>query len=133
MAAEAKWPRDKEFASYGDIRRWMNGTFMYDEIAYRPLECLTMLELEMLQRTATRYSEIVREHAYLVGLLNLAVRTGDANLLTRTKKRLAQTEAEHKECSSELMLLKRELLGAKPDDSENQVPADSSTCELATA
>jgi hypothetical protein len=92
-----------------------------------------MLELEMLQRTATRYSEIVREHAYLVGLANLAVRNGDTNLLARTKKRLAQTEAEAKECSSTLVILKRELLGAKADDSENQLPAASPTCELATA
>jgi len=106
---------------------------MNDEIAYRPLECLTMLELEMVQRTATRYSEIVREHAYLVGLVNLAVRTGDTNLLARTKKRLAQTEAEYKECSSALMILRRELLGAKADDSENGLVTASATCELATA
>lgn len=106
---------------------------MYDEIAFRPLECLTMLELGMLQRTAARYAEIVREHAYLVGLMNLAVRTGDANLLARTKKRLAQTETEHKECSSALALLKQELTGAQAVGSENLLPAASPACELATA
>ena len=105
---------------------------MNDEIAYRPLECLTMLELEMLQRTARRYSEIVREHEYLVGLMNLAVRTGDTNLLARTKKRLAQTEAECKDCSSALMILNRELLGEKADDNENLV-ATNPARELATA
>jgi hypothetical protein len=87
----------------------------------------------MLQRTATRYSEIVREHAYLVGLMNLAVRTEDANLLARTKKRLAQTEVEYKECSSALGFLGQELLGAAADDGADCVAAASPTCELATA
>ena len=64
----------------------MNGTFVDDEIAYRPLECLTMLELGKLQRMATRYSEMVRDHAYLVGLMNLALRTGDINLLATAKE-----------------------------------------------
>jgi hypothetical protein len=110
----------------------MIGAFMNDWIAYRPLECLTMLELGMLQRTATRYSEIVREHAYLVGLMNLAVRTGDANLLARAKKRLAETELEFKECTSALGTLTQELLGATAAGRDGRAAA-SQACELATA
>jgi len=106
---------------------------MHAKTAYRPLECLTMLELELLQRTATRYSEIVREHAYLVGLMNLAMRTGDANLLARTKNRIAQTEVEYKECSTELGILRQELLGGKADVGKNCLAAANPTCELATA
>lgn len=106
---------------------------MNDAIAYRPLECLTMLELGMLQRMATRYSEIVREHAYLVGLMNLALRTGDTNLLATAKKRLAETERECNECSSALRDARRELLSATAKDDEDRVEVVDQTCEYATA
>lgn len=79
----------------------------------RPVECLTMLDIGMLQRMAARYAETVREHAYLVGLMNLAVRTGDADLLATAKKRLAETERECKECSMTLEDFRRELLCAE--------------------
>lgn len=116
-----------------DIRSWMNGVFVNDEIAYRPLECLTMLELGKLQRMATRYSETVREHAYLVGLMNLAVRTGDTNLLATTKRRLAETELECNECSSALEVMRQELLRATVRGNGDGVAAVSETCEYATA
>ncbi len=106
---------------------------MNDAIAYRPLECLTMLELGKLQRLATRYSEMVREHAYLVGLMNLALRTGDTNLLATTKKRLAQTELECNECSSALRLMRQELLSAPTQDGEDRLAVVSETREYATA
>jgi hypothetical protein len=116
-----------------DIRSWMYGAFMNDEVAYRPLECLTMLELGKLQRMATRYSEMVREHAYLVGLMNLALRTGDSNLLATTKKRLAETERECNECSSALRILQQELLSASVKYDEDRDAVISETCEYATA
>ena len=116
-----------------DIRSWINGAFKNDEIAYRPLECLTMLELGKLQRMATRYAEMVREHAYLVGLMNLALQTGDINLLARTKRRLAETELECNECLLALQILQRELLSAAVDEAPAGHAAVSETCEYATA
>jgi hypothetical protein len=81
---------------------------------------------------ATRYSEIVREHAYLIGLMNLAVRTGDANLLTQTEKRLVETELECNECSSTLRSMRQELLSPAPRDvSDGYVVAADQTWEYA--
>ena len=117
----------------GDIRSWINGAFVNDEIAYRPLECLTMSELEKLQRMATRYSEMVREHAYLVGLMNLAAREGDSNLRARTKKRLAETELECNECLSALDVMRHELLSASAAEVGDGLVEVSGACEYATA
>ena len=116
----------------GVIRSRINGAFMNDGIAYKPLECLTMSDPGMLQRMAARYAEMVREHAYLVGLMDLAVRAGDSNLLTRTKKRLAETELECNECCRALRDIQREVLRASADEREG-VAAVSETCEYATA
>ena len=102
-------------------------------IAYKPLECLTMSDPGMLQRMATRYAEMVREHAYLVGLMGLAVRAGDINLLTRTKKRLAETELECSECCRALQVLQQEPLSVAPKDDGDRLGALSQTCEYATA
>ncbi|HEY1576324.1 MAG TPA: hypothetical protein VGF82_04545 [Terracidiphilus sp.] len=115
------------------IRSWMHGTFMDDEIAYRPLESLTMSELGKLQRMATRYSEMVREHAYLVGLMNLAMRTGETNLLATTKKRLAETELECNECSLALRLMRKEMLSAPGKDGEDRLATVDETRQYATA
>lgn len=106
---------------------------MNDAIAYRPLECLTMIELEMLQRMATRYSEVVREHAYLVGLMNLAVRTGDTNLLATAKRRLVQTEIEYKECTAALEAMKQELSAPRTDGLGEGLPVASQVRGYATA
>jgi hypothetical protein len=106
---------------------------MKDEIAYGPLECLTMKELAMLQRMATRYSEIVREHAYLVGLMNLAMRTGDKKLLATTKGRLAETEFESSQCSTAMRVLGRELMSSVEKDSASELVGVGETCEYATA
>jgi hypothetical protein len=92
-----------------------------------------MLELGKLQRMATRYSEMMREHAYLVGLMNLAVRTGDINLLARAKRRLAETELECNECSSALQVMRQELLSAPAGDDGAGLAAVSETREYATA
>lgn len=75
---------------------------MNDLIASKPLDPLTMTEHEMLRRAATRYSELVRERDYLVGLMFLAVRTGDTNLKATTKKRLADAEIECNKCYAAL-------------------------------
>jgi hypothetical protein len=117
----------------GNIRSRINGAFLNDEIAYRPLERLTMLELGTLQRMATRYSEMVREHAYLVGLMNLALRTGDINLLTATKKRIAQTELECNECSAAMRAMRQELLSAPAKDDGERLSVVTETREYATA
>lgn len=93
------------------------------EIAYRPWEHLTMTQLGMLQRMATNYSELVRRHAYLVGLMSLAKRTGDANLLATTEKRLAENELECDRYFSELRVLRQELLGGIATDSEDELVA----------
>ena len=77
----------------------------------RPLTPLTMTELEMLRRAATRYSELVRERDYLVGLMFLAVRTGDTNLKAATKKRLADAEIECNRCYAALRGGGQETLG----------------------
>lgn len=106
---------------------------MKDEIAYRPLECLTMTELGTLQRMAARYSEIVREHAYLVGLMNLAARTGDTKLLATAKERLAEAELECSQCSSAMRVLGRELLCAAAQEGEGELAAVGEICEYATA
>lgn len=106
---------------------------MNDEIAYKPLECLTRTELGTLQRMATRYSEIVREHEYLVGLMNLALRTGDANLLATTRERLAETALECSQCSSAMRILGRELLSAAAQDHEGQLAEAGETREYAMA
>jgi hypothetical protein len=66
-----------------------------------------MLELGMMQRMATRYSEMMRERAYLVGLMNLADRTGDTNLLATTRKRLAKAELECSDCASTLHMMRQ--------------------------
>jgi hypothetical protein len=109
------------------------GAFMNDEMVYRPLECLTSSELGMLQRMATRYSEIARERAYLVGLMNLAVRTEDAKLLATARERLAEAEFECSQCSSAMRVLGRELLSAAAEDSETALVGVAETCEFATA
>ena len=106
---------------------------MYEEIAYRPLESLTMLELGMLQRLATRYSEMVREHAYLVGLVNLAMRTGDTDLLATAKRRLAEAEIECNECYSALRALRQELLNSAAKNGTDGLVTVDTMCELATA
>ena len=92
-----------------------------------------MLELGKLQRMATRYSEMVREHAYLVGLMNLAARTGDTNLLATAKRRLAQTELECKECSSALEVMRQELLSAHAREDQGGPAVVGETLEYATA
>ncbi|HEV2576728.1 MAG TPA: hypothetical protein VGU25_05915 [Acidobacteriaceae bacterium] len=63
---------------------------------------LTMTDHEMLRRAAMRYSELVRERDYLLGLMFLAVRTGDTNLKATTKKRLADAEIECNKCYAAL-------------------------------
>ena len=78
------------------------GAYMNYKIADIPIESLTTAEIGMLRRMAARYYEIMREHTYLVGLMNLAVRAGDTNLLATTKKRLAETEKQRNECFSGL-------------------------------
>lgn len=106
---------------------------MNSEIACRPLECLTSTELGMLQRMATRYSEIVREHTYLVGLMNLAERTEDAKLLATTRERLAETALECSQCSSAMRILRRGLLSAAAQGEEGQLAEASDTREYAMA
>jgi hypothetical protein len=106
---------------------------MKDEIAYRPLEALTMAELGVLKRVATRYSEIAREHAYLVGLMSLAVRTGDTNLLVTAKRRLAETERQFEECSSALRAVGQKMPNPTSRDGEDELAAAGQTCEYATA
>jgi len=61
-----------------------------------------MTELERLRRTAARYSELVRERDYLVGLMFLAVKKGDTDLKETMKKRLADAEIECDKCYSAL-------------------------------
>ncbi len=63
---------------------------------------LTMTELSTLQRTAARYSELVQERDYLVGLMFLAVRTRDTDLKATARKRLAEVEVECDKCYSAL-------------------------------
>lgn len=75
---------------------------MNDLIECRPLEPLSMNELETLRRTATRYSELMRERDYLVGLMFLAVRTGDTELKATTRQRLAEAEVECNKCYAAL-------------------------------
>lgn len=82
---------------------------------------------------ATRYSEMVREHAYLVGLMSLAAREGDSNLQARTKKRLAETELERDECLLALQILQGELLSAAAAEVGDELVAVSETREYATA
>ena len=92
-----------------------------------------MLEPGKLQRMAAHYSEMVREHAYLVGLMNLAVQTGDIDLLGRTKRRLAETELECNECLLALQILQLELLSADVAAVGDGLVAVSETREYATA
>ena len=92
-----------------------------------------MLEPGKLQRMATRYAEMVREHDYLAGLMNLAAREGDSNLLARAKKRLADTELECNECLLALQILQRELLSADVAAVGDGLVAVSETREYATA
>jgi hypothetical protein len=92
-----------------------------------------MLEIGKLQRMATRYSEMVREHAYLVGLMSLAAREGDSNLQARTKKRLAETELECNECLLALQILQGELFSAAAAEVGDELVAVSETREYATA
>jgi hypothetical protein len=106
---------------------------MNNEFACRPLECLTMTELGMLQRLATRYSEIVREHGYLVGLMNLALRTGDVKLLATAKERLAESELESSQCCSAMRALGREMLAGAACEGEGDPAARNETYEYATA
>ena len=83
---------------------------MTDLIAGKPMDPLMVTELELLQRRATRYSELVKQRDYLVGLMCLAVRTGDTTLKATTKQRLADTEAECNECYAALLGGTRETL-----------------------
>lgn len=83
---------------------------MNDQIGGRPLEPLTMTELKTLERTATRYSELMREREYLVGLMCLAVREGDRNLKATTKRRLEDKEIECNECYAALRGAGQEML-----------------------
>jgi hypothetical protein len=83
----------------------------------------TMMETASLKRIATRYSEIEREHAYLVGLMNLAVRTGDTNLLATAKRRLAEMELQRSECFSGLGGIGQEILSADVRSGEGNVAA----------
>ncbi len=106
---------------------------MNDEMVCRPLECLTMTELGMLQRMATRYSEIMREHAYLLGLMDLARRTGDRKLLATTKDRIAETELECIQCSTAMRALGREMLSGAARESEGELAGVGEACEYATA
>lgn len=93
-----------------------------------------MTELRMLERMAARYSEVERQRIYLVGLMNLAVRAGDAKLLATAKERLREAERECNECSSALRDLRREMLSAgSARDGEDELAAVSQTCEYATA
>ena len=92
-----------------------------------------MTELGMLQRMATRYSEIVREHAYLVGLVSLATRTGDMKLLATAKERLAETELECSQCSTAMRALGRELLIGAVHQREDDFATVSEPFEYATA
>jgi hypothetical protein len=75
---------------------------MNELIECKPLGPLTMTEHEMRRRTARRYAELVRERDYLVGLMFLAVRTGDTNLKATTEKRLAEAETECDTCYAAL-------------------------------
>lgn len=79
------------------------------KIADIPIESLTTTEIGMLRRMAARYSELMKEHAYLVGLMSLATRTGDMNLLATTKKRLAEMEKQRDECFSGLESRREEV------------------------
>lgn len=75
---------------------------MNDLIAYRTLDPLTMTELSTLERTAARHWQLVRERDHLVGLMFLAVRTGNTELKATTRKRLADVEAECNKCYATL-------------------------------
>lgn len=88
------------------------------KIADIPLDSLTTTEIGMLERMAARYSEIMQEHAYLVGLMSLAMRTGDTNLLATAKKRLAETEKQRNECFSGLETGRQELSSTAARDGE---------------
>ena len=91
-----------------------------------------MLEIGKLQRMATRYSEMVREHAYLVGLMSLAAREGDSNLRARTKKRLAETELECNECLQALRDLQPEMLRTSADVGDGLVEvSEARECVMA--
>lgn len=89
---------------------------MHDETPYRTIRPLSITELGMLHRMATYYSELVREHAHLVGLMSDAALTGDAHLLASTKRQLAQNELECDRCFSELRVLRQELLSSSADE-----------------
>jgi len=117
----------------GDIRMLRSDALMNYESSCRPLEYLTSTELGTLQRMATRYSEIMREHAYLVGLVNLALRTGDTKLLATARERLAETELECSQCSSAMRMLGRELLSAAAQSRESEFASVGETFEFATA
>lgn len=75
---------------------------MNDLIASRTLGPLTITELSTLERTAARYSQLVRERDDLVGLMFLAVRTRDTDLKATARKRLADVEIECDKCYSAL-------------------------------
>ncbi|HXS11505.1 MAG TPA: hypothetical protein VN734_02275 [Acidobacteriaceae bacterium] len=93
------------------------------KIADIPLDSLTTTEIGMLERMAARYSEIMQEHAYLVGLMSLAMRTGDTNLLATAKKRLAETEKQRNECFSGLETGRQELSSTARDGEGGHVAA----------
>ena len=82
-----------------------------------------MTDLGMLDRMATHHSEMVRKHAYLVGLMSLAVQTGDSRLQESVKKQVAESELECDRCFSELRVLRQELLAPTEDACEDELAA----------
>lgn len=85
---------------------------MNHKIADIPIQSLTKTEIAILRRMANHYSEIMQKHAYLQGLMNLAIRTGDTNLLATAKRRLAETEKQRNECFSGLEISREEVNAA---------------------
>lgn len=82
---------------------------MNDKAAQRALGHLTIAELEILDRVAKRYARAVSEHATLIGVMNLAVRTRNWMLFAKTKEQAEQAVRRCNESYCALQVVRQEL------------------------
>ena len=82
---------------------------MNDETAQRPFEHLSISELKILDRITARYAKSVSEHAALIGVMNLAIRTRNWELFARTKEQAEQAARRCNESYCALKVVRQEL------------------------
>lgn len=99
---------------------------MNDKAAQRPLEHLSITELKILDRFANRYARSVSEHASLVGVVNLAIRTRNWMLFASAKEQIEQAARRCNESYCALQVVREELRAAGADGikARREVAAD---------